>query len=482
MGNFFIIPILVIGLVILISSFFVVKQQTAAIIERFGKFQSIRQSGLQLKIPLIDKVAGRLSLKIQQLDVIIETKTLDDVFVRLKVSVQYRVISEKVYDAFYKLDYPHEQITSYVFDVVRAEVPKMKLDDVFVKKDDIALAVKAELNDAMLDYGFDIIKTLVTDIDPDAQVKEAMNRINAAEREKTAAQFEGDAARILIVEKAKAEAESKRLQGQGIADQRREIARGLEESVDVLNRVGINSQEASALIVVTQHYDTLQAVGQETNSNLILLPNSPQAGSQMLNDMVASFTASNQIGEAMKNSKKRMLMMKNNLKNTFICLLITASFNLFAQTKTDALRDAQLTSTASLKMDFETVLKFTLPSVLDMMGGKEAALKVISSTFEGMKSQGFVFEKADINGVSDIVKEQGQFRCVVEGYNQMIMSNQRISSKSYLLGIYNETDKHWWFIEAKQLKNEALTNQILPNFETALEIPDDDLKVEPITD
>ncbi|REG89342.1 SPFH domain-containing protein [Winogradskyella sediminis] len=305
MGNFLLIPILFIVLVVFISSFFVVKQQTAAIIERFGKFQSIRQSGLQLKIPLIDKVAGRLSLKIQQLDVIIETKTLDDVFVRLKVSVQYRVISEKVYDAFYKLDYPHEQITSYVFDVVRAEVPKMKLDDVFVKKDDIALAVKAELNDAMLDYGFDIIKTLVTDIDPDAQVKEAMNRINAAEREKTAAQFEGDAARILIVEKAKAEAESKRLQGQGIADQRREIARGLEESVDVLNRVGINSQEASALIVVTQHYDTLQAVGQETNSNLILLPNSPQAGSQMLNDMVASFTASNQIGEAMKNSKKK---------------------------------------------------------------------------------------------------------------------------------------------------------------------------------
>jgi regulator of protease activity HflC (stomatin/prohibitin superfamily) len=257
-----------------------------------------------MKIPLVDKIAGKLSLKIQQLDVIIETKTLDDVFVRLKVSVQYRVIKSKVYDAFYQLDYPHEQITSYVFDVVRAEVPKMKLDDVFVKKDDIALAVKAELNDAMLEYGFDIIKTLVTDIDPDAQVKEAMNRINAADREKTAAQFEGDAARILIVEKAKAEAESKRLQGQGIADQRREIARGLEESVEVLNKVGINSQEASALIVVTQHYDTLQSIGQETNSNLILLPNSPQAGSQMLNDMVASFTASNQIGEAMKNNKK----------------------------------------------------------------------------------------------------------------------------------------------------------------------------------
>jgi len=302
--SFVFIPIIFIGLFILISSFFVVKQQTAAIIERFGKFHSIRQSGLQLKIPLVDRISGKLSLKIQQLDVIVETKTKDDVFVRLKVSVQYKVIRNKVEDAFYKLDYPHDQITSYVFDVVRAEVPKMILDDVFLKKDDVAIAVKTELNEAMMEYGYDIIKTLVTDIDPDAQVKEAMNRINAADREKTAAQYEGDAARILIVEKAKAEAESKRLQGQGIADQRREIARGLEESVEVLNKVGINSQEASALIVVTQHYDTLQSIGQQTNSNLILLPNSPQAGSTMLNDMVASFTASNQIGEAMKNSKK----------------------------------------------------------------------------------------------------------------------------------------------------------------------------------
>ncbi len=309
MGQYILVPIIFFALIILISSFFVVKQQTAAIVERFGKFQSIRQSGLQLKIPLVDRISGKLSLKIQQLDVMIETKTLDDVFVRLKVSVQYKVIRDKVYDAFYKLDYPHDQITSYVFDVVRAEVPKMKLDDVFVRKDDVAIAVKSELNDAMMEYGYDIIKTLVTDIDPDAQVKEAMNRINAADREKTAAQFEGDAARILIVEKAKAEAESKRLQGQGIADQRREIARGLEESVEVLNKVGINSQEASALIVVTQHYDTLQSIGQQTNSNLILLPNSPQAGSTMLNDMVASFTASNQIGEAMKNVDKNK---KNN--------------------------------------------------------------------------------------------------------------------------------------------------------------------------
>ena len=295
--------ILPIGLLLLFFTFFIVKQQSAAIVERFGKFVSVRQSGLQLKIPIIDSVAGRLSLRIQQLDVVVETKTKDDVFVKLKVSVQFKVIKEKVYDAFYKLDNPGDQITSFIFDVVRAEVPKLILDDVFLKKDDIAIAVKSELQDAMTEYGFQIIKTLVTDIDPDAQVKESMNRINASEREKVAAQFEGEAQKILIVEKAKAEAESKRLQGQGIADQRREIARGLEDSVKVLNGVDINSQEASALIVVTQHYDTLQSVGAEANSNLILMPNSPQAGSEMLNNMVASFTASNQIGEEMKKAR-----------------------------------------------------------------------------------------------------------------------------------------------------------------------------------
>ncbi len=304
--GFYLIPLLIFGFIILVSGIFTVRQQTSAIVERFGKFLSIRNSGLHFKIPVFDRIAGRINLRIQQLDVLVETKTKDDVFVRLKISVQFQVIKEKVYDAFYKLENPHDQITSYVFDVVRAEVPKMKLDDVFERKDDVAIAVKQELNEAMINYGYDIIKTLVTDIDPDLQVKEAMNRINAAEREKVAAEYEAEAERIKIVAKARAEAESKRLQGQGIADQRREIARGLEESVDVLNNVGINSQEASALIVVTQHYDTLQSIGEETNSNLILLPNSPQAGSDMLNNMIASFTASNQIGEEMKkqNLKK----------------------------------------------------------------------------------------------------------------------------------------------------------------------------------
>lgn len=299
--------VLLFGLVFLsfFGLWFIVKQQTAVVIERLGKFHSVRSSGFNLKIPFVDQIAGRISLKIQQLDVVVETKTKDDVFVKLKVSTQYLVIKDKVYDAFYKLDDPQSQITSYIFDVVRAEVPKLRLDDVFEKKDDIAIAVKSELQEAMNDYGYDIIKTLVTDIDPDEQVKQAMNRINASEREKIAAQYEGDAQRILIVEKARAEAESKRLQGQGIADQRREIAKGLEESVNVLNKVGINSQEASALIVVTQHYDTLSSIGSSNKSNLILLPNSPSAAGDMLNNMITSFSTANILGEEMKRKNDK---------------------------------------------------------------------------------------------------------------------------------------------------------------------------------
>jgi len=288
---------------LIISGFFIVKQQTIAVVERLGKFTKDYGAGFNFKIPLIDKVVGRISLRIQQLDVIVETKTQDDVFVHLKISVQFQIQRDHVYNAFYKLQNPHEQITAFIFDTVRAEVPKMRLDDVFVKKEEIAIAIQRELKVAMLDYGYDIVKALVTDIDPDENVKIAMNRINAAEREKIAAQHEGDAQRILIVERAKAEAESKRLQGQGIADQRREIARGLEESMVILNRAGINSQEASALIIVTQHYDTLQSIGSKSGSNLILLPNNPNTASNMLTDVVTGIVAANKINEA-ANIKK----------------------------------------------------------------------------------------------------------------------------------------------------------------------------------
>ena len=214
----YLIPFIFLGIVIVFTGLFTVRQQSAAVVQRFGKFQSIKSAGLQFKIPLVDQVAGRLSLKIQQLDVIVETKTKDDVFVKLKVSVQFKVLPEAIYDAFYKLENPHDQITSYVFDVVRAEVPKLKLDYVFERKDDIAVAIMRELQEAMNDYGYRIVKALVTDIDPDMEVKNAMNRINAAEREKLAAEYEGEAERIRIVARAQAEAESKKLQGQGIAD------------------------------------------------------------------------------------------------------------------------------------------------------------------------------------------------------------------------------------------------------------------------
>jgi regulator of protease activity HflC (stomatin/prohibitin superfamily) len=297
---FGIILTIVFGLIILFSGIFTVRQQSAALVERLGRFYSVRRSGLQFKIPIIDRIAGRVSLKVQQLDVNVETKTRDNVFVKLRVSVQYYILPEKIYDAFYRLENSNEQITAYIFDTVRAEVPKMKLDDVFERKDDIALAIRRELEESMNEYGYGIVKALVTDIDPDIEVKNAMNRINAAERTKLAAEYEGEAERIRIVAKARAEAESKRLQGQGIADQRREIARGLEESVDVLNKVGINSQEASALIVVTQHYDTLQAMGENANSNLIMLPNAPSAGADMLSEMTASFVTAQQMGEEMK--------------------------------------------------------------------------------------------------------------------------------------------------------------------------------------
>ncbi|MEO0733669.1 MAG: SPFH domain-containing protein [Bacteroidota bacterium] len=302
------------GFLIVNGAFFTVRQQSAAILERLGRFSSVRGPGFHFKVPFIDKVAGKVSLKVQQLDVNVETKTKDNVFVKLKVSVQFAVGPDSVYDAFYKLDNPYEQINSYIFDVVRAEVPKMKLDDVFERKDDIANAIKGELQDAMATYGYNIVRALVTDIDPDASVKVAMNRINAAEREKLAAEYEAEADRIRIVAKAKAEAESKRLQGQGIADQRREIAKGLEESVDILNSVGINSQEASALIVVTQHYDTLQSMGENANSNLIMLPNAPSAGADMLSNMTASFVASQQMGEEMKAASAKSKAAKQKEK------------------------------------------------------------------------------------------------------------------------------------------------------------------------
>ena len=198
---------------ILSAAFFTVEQRTAAIVQRLGKFLREAGPGLHVKIPFIDKVVGRINLRVQQLDVKIETKTEDNVFVHMVVAVQYFVLPEKVYDAFYKLDDATRQITSFVFDVVRARVPKIKLDDVFEKKDEIADIVKSELAQVMDGFGYGILKALVTDIEPDARVKESMNEINAAQRMRVAATEKGEADRILKVKAAEGDAQSKALQG-----------------------------------------------------------------------------------------------------------------------------------------------------------------------------------------------------------------------------------------------------------------------------
>lgn len=286
--------------VLFFSTFYVVKQQTAVLIERFGKFSRVSTAGLHFKIPLVEVVKGPLSLRVQQLNVTVETKTEDNVFVKVVVAVQYHVLSEKIYDAFYRLDQPQQQITAFVFDVVRARVPKMKLDDVFEKKEEVAIAVKEELSDIISNLGFGIIKTLVTDIDPDAKVKQAMNEINEAQRLQIAAQARGEAEKILKVKKAEAEAESAALQGEGMARQRRAIIEGLRESVAEFQKTvsGAKSQDVMMMVLMTQYFDTLKSLGEQDGANTILLPHSPNAVSDMTAQLREAIITAQQVSSA----------------------------------------------------------------------------------------------------------------------------------------------------------------------------------------
>jgi regulator of protease activity HflC (stomatin/prohibitin superfamily) len=283
----------------LLTGFFTVKQQTAAIVERFGRFKRIAGAGLNFKIPLIDMVAGRISLRVQQLDVRVETKTKDNVFVNVIVSVQYFVIPDKVVDAFYKLQNAEAQITSYVYDVVRARVPNIILDDVFETKDDIAQAVKLELEQIMDDFGYGILKALVTDIDPDAKVKSSMNEINAAQRLRVAAVEQAEADKIRVVKAAEAEAESKALQGKGIADQRTAIVNGLQESVSAFKSSvdGTSAQDVMNLVLMTQYFDTLKDVGLSSNSNTILIPHSPSGMSDISEQLRDAMITANEVSK-----------------------------------------------------------------------------------------------------------------------------------------------------------------------------------------
>ncbi|MDE0772280.1 MAG: SPFH domain-containing protein [Salibacteraceae bacterium] len=283
------IIVLVIIVFALFDSVVIVPEKASRIIQRLGKFQRIAGPGLTFKLPLLDRVAGTISLKIQQLDVDIETKTMDNVFVDMKVSVQYVIQPLKIWDAFYKLEDPIQQISSYVFDDVRAEVPKLDLDDVFSRKEDIAIAVKRNLSEAMDTYGFEIVKTLVTDINPDSHVKDSMNRINAAKRDKEAAREEAEGEKITIVKRAEADAESKRLQGEGIAQQRLEIIRGFKESVEDFQKSlnSIDAQEIMQFVLMTQYFDTLNSIGSNSNSNTLMIPHSPAAMNDFFQQIVA---------------------------------------------------------------------------------------------------------------------------------------------------------------------------------------------------
>ena len=276
-GLFYFLGVVLFGLVL--SSFYTVQTAEIAVITRFGKFLRISQAGLGWKVPLIDQVAGRVSLRVNQITLTMETKTKDNVFVTIPISVQNRVRPEKVFDAFYKLSDPVAQIQSYVEQVILGHVPSMTLDDVFASQSGIAAAVKKELDTDMSEFGYEIVNVLVTDIVPDAKVKSAMNDINAAQREQVAAAARGEAEKILVVKKAEAEAESKALQGHGIANQRRAIIEGLQTSIEGLQKVvgGVSAAETMQLVLITQYFDTLKSIGESNKTNTLFLSHSPNA-------------------------------------------------------------------------------------------------------------------------------------------------------------------------------------------------------------
>ncbi|HEX4157145.1 MAG TPA: SPFH domain-containing protein [Rhizomicrobium sp.] len=285
-----------VALIVLTSSFFTVEQQSRAIIERFGRFIGTASPGLNVKLPFIDVVAQRVSLRVQQLPVEVETKTLDNVFVKLFVAVQYRVIEGKEADAYYKLQNARDQITSYVLDVVRAQVPKMNLDEVFEKKDEVGSSVKTELDTSMKIYGFEIPNALVTDVNPADNVKAAMNEIQTQQRLQVAAAAKGEANKILVVKNAEAEAESKRLQGEGIAKQRRAIVDGLRESIAAFTDQigGVSAPEVLKLVLMTQYFDTMKEIGVSAGSKVILMPHTPSGMSDIAEQLRTSIISSNE--------------------------------------------------------------------------------------------------------------------------------------------------------------------------------------------
>jgi regulator of protease activity HflC (stomatin/prohibitin superfamily) len=279
-----------VALYLIFGSFFTVNTAQVAVITRFGKFLRVAEAGLNWKRPFLDSVAGVVSLRVNQITLTMETKTKDNVFVTIPISVQNRVRPERVYDAFYKLSNPAMQIQSYVEQVILGHVPGMTLDEVFASQSSIAAAVKQELDADMSGFGYEIVNVLVTDIVPDAKVKSAMNDINAAQREQVAANARGEAEKILVVKKAEAEAESKALQGQGIANQRKAIIEGLQVSIEQFQKVveGASAREVMQLVMVTQYFDTLKSIGESDKTNTLFLSHSPGAVNEVSDQILQS--------------------------------------------------------------------------------------------------------------------------------------------------------------------------------------------------
>ena len=262
---------------ILISMLYVVRQQSVAIVERFGRYQKIATSGIHMRLPFgIDKIAARIQLRLLQSEIVVETKTKDNVFVMMNVATQYRVNEQNVTDAYYKLMRPEAQIKSYIEDALRSSVPKLTLDELFEKKDEIALEVQHQVAEEMTTYGYIIVKTLITKVEPDAEVKQSMNEINAAQRKRVAAQELAEADKIKIVTAAEAEAEKDRLHGVGIAQQRKAIVDGLAESIAELKEanVGMSEEQIMSILLTNQYLDTLNTFAVKGNQTLFL-PNNP---------------------------------------------------------------------------------------------------------------------------------------------------------------------------------------------------------------
>ncbi|HEM3663670.1 TPA: SPFH domain-containing protein [Streptococcus suis] len=282
-----------IALILIASGLYVVKQQTVAIIERFGKYQKTSTSGINFKIPFgVDVIAARIQLQMLQSEIVVETKTQDNVFVTMNVATQYRVNENNVTDAYYKLMHPEAQIKSYIEDALRSSVPKLTLDELFEKKDEIALEVQKQVAEEMSTYGYVIVKTLITKVEPDAEVKQSMNEINAAQRKRVAAQELAEADKIKIVTAAEAEAEKDRLHGVGIAQQRKAIVDGLADSIRELkeSNVSLSEEQIMSILLTNQYLDTLNNFAQGGNQT-IFLPGNPEGVEDIRTQILSSLRA-----------------------------------------------------------------------------------------------------------------------------------------------------------------------------------------------